>query len=198
MTILYFIIIITLLHLGILSYLKNDLSKLNQNLNLFLCHKALNTYQAKLINENEKLNNVIRTINVLIIASATNPPLLIKLKRVKKVTQVKQKINKISFLKNITKSISKGCKYNPSLIKTPYLQKRSFSGELKLRRRRWKSYTIMKAGTLKVLNQFINGKYKQKTKMAKGWQRFLFSLWLFHFLLYMLSRSVKHLTRERI
>lgn len=172
---LLFVILCINIYVLFVSKMKKDFSHLNQITNLYLCHKGLNTQQAIIIKQIEKTNKRIRAINVLILASMAKPIFMKALKKLKKIIQQQQNFYRFSFIKNIISYQKKGCRYFPPIVSSPYKKKRSFSGELVLRRRKWSNKTLTKAGNLTVKNSFVQGRYRQKTKAGLVLHKLLFS-----------------------
>lgn len=165
----------TSLYLAGVAFLKQDYSRNNQELNLFLCHKAMNKATFDYIERMNKFNRKIQVTNILILASVAIPPKHLLFKRVKKGLQLIQNTFYFSYMNKLRSYYVKGCRYNKEIVKDPYKKRRSLAGLKVIRKIRWKNYTSMKAGKLIVTNHLQAEKLYQKTKKAFQFLK-LFSL----------------------
>lgn len=161
-------LLITLLSVSLFS--KVILTKLNSiaiNKSIMrnhLCAKKSHYYihrHNKKINRNNKL---ITTSNLVIAASAStgNLALLKAARLTKKASQRYQDLEHISFMKNISSLFKSGCLFTPSVYKTSSVTKgllklkRSPTGRVLKRRRRWRYKSVGKKNT--ITSSFLNGK----------------------------------------
>jgi len=184
LVILLFMVLFSLLFLGFLAFEKKKFNHTSDKLNLYLCHKARNTYESKVIKDILSTNRRIKIINAIIIASTIKPSVHMAMRKLKKYLQFTQNLHHYSYMEKMLNLTFNGCLFYPLSSNLPFIGpfhgnlnlKRSFSGLAILRRKKWETYTVSSKlrDAIKVKSIIQGLKVHQSSKKAISSLNFLF------------------------
>jgi hypothetical protein len=152
-----------------------DYNNYQSKTNAYLCHKAKNSYESKYINLVLEKNKKIKYLNILLLATTLKPEVHYALKKLKKLYQFQQDMERISYIKKIISLKRKNCFFLSyplkNLINGPFQGaiklKRSNFGLVQLRSKKWKSITKGKGFVLYVKSEIKRNRVRQKTREVK-------------------------------